>query len=124
MGHDGYKNSIRVEKRYGLIRRHGPTPANLHDSRMLPTLLDAENDAAMVWADAADQSRLVDSMLKTAGYESWIQGHHSHQGSCHHPLNTGVQERNGEPAKTRAKVGHVFGQMGMAMGGNLTRCMG
>ena len=116
----GYKNSISVDALYGLIRRHVLTPANLHDSRMLPALLDAENDAAMVWADAADQSKLVDSLLKTAGYESRIQD----KGSRHHPLNTGAREKNREYAKTRAMVEHVFGQMEMAMGGKLTRCMG
>ena len=87
---------------------------------MLPALLDAENDTAMVWADAANQSRLVDSLLKAAGYESRIQD----KGSRHHPLNTVAQDRNGEDAKTRAKVEQVFGQVAMAMGDKLTRWMG
>ena len=36
VSHYGYKNSISVEVAYGLIRRHAFTPANLHDSHMLP----------------------------------------------------------------------------------------
>ena len=31
---------------------------------MLPTLLDAEKGEAVVWADSAYQSKLVDSVLK------------------------------------------------------------
>ena len=82
--------------------------------------LDAENDAAMVWADSADQSKLVGSLLKTAGHGRRIQD----QGSRHHPLKAAAKERNREYAKTSAKMEHVFGQMEMAMGGRLTRWMG
>ena len=120
VSHYGYKNSISVDVGYGLIRRHVLTPANIHDSRMLPALLDAENEEAMVWADSAYQSKLVDSFLKEAGYESRIQ----EKGSRHHPLTTGAKKRNREYSKIRAKVEHVFGQMEMAMGGKLTRCIG
>ena len=73
----------------------------------------------MVWADAVDRSRLVDSLLKAAGYESRIQD----KGRRHHPLHTAAQDRNGEHAKTHAKGEHVFGQMEMALGGKLTCCM-
>ena len=116
----GYKNSISIDAVYGLIRRHVLTPANLHDSQMLPALLDGKNGDAMVWADAADQSKRVDSFLKEAGYESRIQ----EKGSRHDPLDTAAKERNRERSKARAKVEHVFGQMEMVIGGKLTRCIG
>lgn len=73
MSHYGYKNSISVDVVYGLIRRHVLTPATIHDSGMLPALLDVENEEAMVWTDSAYQSKLVDSFLKEAGYESRIK---------------------------------------------------
>ena len=72
VSHYGYKNSISIDAAYGFIRRHVLTPANIHDSQMLPALLDGENADAMVWADSAYQSKLVDSFLKEAGYESRI----------------------------------------------------
>ena len=120
VNHYGYKNSISIDVVYVLIRRHVLTPANLHDSQMLPELLDGKNADAMVWADSADQSKRVDSFLKEAGYESRIQ----EKGSRHHPLDTAAKERNRERSKTRAKVEHVFGQMEVVMGGKLTRCIG
>ena len=120
VSHYGYKNSISIDAAYGLIRRHVLTPANIHDSQMLPALLDGENGDAMVWADSAYQSKLVDSFLKEAGYESRIH----EKGSRHQPLDAAAKERNGEGSKTRAKVEHVFGQMEMVMGGKLSRCIG
>ena len=120
VSHYGYKNSISIDAIYGLIRRHVLPPANLHDSQMLPALLDGKNADAMVWADSAYQSKRVDSFLKEAGYESRIQ----EKGSRHHPLDTAAKERNREVSRTRSKVEHVFGQMEMVMGGKLTRCIG
>lgn len=120
VSHYGYKNSISIDETYGLIRRHVVTPANIHDSQMLPALLDGENGESMVWADSAYQSRMVDSFLKDAGYESKIQ----EKGSRQHPLSDAAKERNRERSKTRSRVEHVFAQMEMAMGGKLTRCIG
>ncbi|MXY63361.1 MAG: transposase [Synechococcus sp. SB0665_bin_28] len=53
VSHYGYKTSISIDAAYGLIRRHGVTPANSHDSQMLAALLEGKNTEAMVWADAA-----------------------------------------------------------------------
>ena len=41
--HYGYKNSISIDASYGLIRCYEITPANVHDSQLLPALLDGEN---------------------------------------------------------------------------------
>ena len=120
VSHYGYKNSISIDAAYGFIRRHVLTPANIHDSQMLPALLDGENADAMVWADSAYQSKLVDSFLKEAGYESRIH----EKGSRQHPLDAAAKGRNRKRSQTRAKVEHVFGQMEMVMGGKLTRCIG
>ena len=120
VSHYGYKNSISIDAAYGLIRRHLVTPANFHDSQMLPALLDPENTEAMVWADSAYQSKQVDSFLKEVGYENRIQ----EKGSRQHPLDAAAKERNRERSKIRSRVEHVFAQMEMVMGGKLTRCIG
>ena len=49
----GYKNSICIDVDHGFIRRYAVTPANIHDSQMLPCLLDPENEHDYVWADSA-----------------------------------------------------------------------
>ena len=120
VNHYGYKNSISIDAVYGLIRRHVLTPANVHDSQMVPALLDGENEEAMVWADSAYQGRLLESLLKEAGYESRIQ----EKGSGQAPLSDAAKERNRERSKKRCRVEHVFARMEMSMGGKLTRCIG
>ena len=53
INHYGYKNSICIDAEHGFIRRFVVTPANIHDSQMLPMLLDPENQDDYVWADSA-----------------------------------------------------------------------
>jgi len=102
VSHYGYKDSISVAVVYGLIRRPVLPPAEYpRQSDASPALLDVEHEEALMWADAAYQSTLVDSFLKEAGHEGRIQETH--------PLNTGAKGRNREHARTRAKVEHVFG---------------
>ena len=38
-----YQNSIYIDVDHGLIRRNALTPASIHDSQMLPHLLDPNN---------------------------------------------------------------------------------
>ena len=53
INHYGYKNSICIDAEHGFIRRFVVTPANIHDSQMLPMLLDPQNYDDYVWADSA-----------------------------------------------------------------------
>ena len=116
----GYKNSISIDAGYGLIRSYEITPANVHDSQMLPALLDRDNSDPMVWADAAYQSKAVEILLQKAGYESRIQ----EKGQRDHTLSDAAQERNQERSKTRCRVEHVFGRITNSMQGKFTRCIG
>ena len=86
----GYKNSISIDALYGLIRCYEITPANVHDSQLLPALLDGESSDPMVWADAAYQGKAVETLLQDAGYESRVQ----EKGQRHHPLSDAAQQRN------------------------------
>ena len=52
VNHYGYKNNICIDVEHGFIRRYAVTPANIHDSQMLPMLLDPENTDDYVWAAA------------------------------------------------------------------------
>ncbi len=40
ISHYGYKNSICIDAEHGFIRRDAITPANFHDSQMIPQVLD------------------------------------------------------------------------------------
>ena len=43
INHYGYKNSICISAEHGIVRPFVVTPANIHDSQILPMLLDPEN---------------------------------------------------------------------------------
>ena len=53
INHYGYKNSISVDVEHGFIRRYIVTSASVHDSQMLPALLDPSIDSNSLWGDSA-----------------------------------------------------------------------
>ena len=105
INHYGYKNSICIDAEHGFIRRFVVTPANIHDSQMLPMLLDQENQDDYVWADSAYSGELFKDLLSLDGFENRIH----EKGSRNHPLSAAATERNSIGSQTRARVEHVFG---------------
>lgn len=120
ISHFGYKNSICVDVAHGFIRRYAVTPANIHDSQMLPRLLDPDNEHNFVWADSAYSGRKFQELLKLGGFESLIH----EKGTRKHPLDEAAKEFNRVKSSIRSCVEHVFGYMTMSMGGKLTRKIG
>jgi IS5 family transposase len=120
INHYGYKNSICIDVDHGFIRRYAVTPANIHDSQMLPLLLDPENEHDDVWADSACSGQCFEDLLSLGGFESRIH----EKGSRNHPLSEAAKERNSVKSAIRSCVEHVFGSMTMSMGGKLTRKIG
>jgi IS5 family transposase len=116
----GYKNSICIDVDHGFIRRYAVTPANIHDSQMLPLLLDLKNEHDYVWADSAYSGECFDDLLSLGGFESLIH----EKGARNHPLSDAAKELNRVKSSIRACVDHVFGCMTMSMGGKLTRKIG
>jgi IS5 family transposase len=116
----GYKNSICIDAEHGFIRRFVVTPANIHDSQMLPMLLDPENQDNYVWADSAYSGQCFEDLLSLGGFESRIH----EKGSRNYPLSETAKERNSVKSSIRACVEHVFGCMTTSMGGKLTRKIG
>jgi IS5 family transposase len=96
------------------------TPANIHDSQMLPRLLDPENEHDYVWADSAYSGESFENLLNLGGFESLIH----EKGARNHPLSDAAKELNRIKTSIRASVEHVFGCMTMSMGGKLTRKIG
>ena len=116
----GYKNSICIDVDHGFIRRYAVTPANIHDSQMLPRLLDPENEHDFVWADSAYSGECFADLLSLGGFESLIH----EKGARSHPLSDEAKKINRVKSAIRACVEHVFGCMTMSMGGKLTRKIG
>jgi IS5 family transposase len=112
----GYKNGICVDVQHGIIRRYDVAPANVHDSQLLPSLLDPENSGDIVWGDSAFAGRKVDELLKLSGYQRNIHD----KGSRFNPLDADAKESNKKKSKLRAKVKHGFGCMVTWMNGKLT----
>ena len=90
INHYGYKNSICIDAEHGFIRRFAVIPANIHDSQMLPMLLDPENQDNYVWADSAYSDEHFKDLLSLAGFENRIH----EKGSRIHPLSADATERN------------------------------
>jgi len=116
----GYKNSICIDVEHGFIRRYAVTPANIHDSQMLPRLLDPENEQDYVWADSAYSGEDFEELLNLGGFESLIH----EKGARNNPLSDAAKKSNRVKSSIRACVEHVFGYITMCMGGKLTRKIG
>ena len=116
----GYKNSICIDVDHGFIRRYAVTPANIHDSQMLPRLLDPENEHDYVWADSAYSGECSEELLNLGKFESLIH----EKGARNHLLSDAAKKLNRIKSAIRACVEHVFGCMTMSMGGKLTRKIG
>ena len=120
VSHYGYKNSISIDAEHGFIRRYAVTPGNIHDSQMLPMLLDPENQDDFVWADSAYSGECFEDLLRLGGFECYIH----EKGTRNHPLSEVAKERNRIKSAIRACVEHVFGCITTSMGGKLTRKIG
>ena len=116
----GYKNSICIDVDRGFIRRYAVTPANIHDSQMLPRVLDPENEHDYVWADSAYSGECFEDLLSLGGFESLIH----EKGARNHLLSDAAKELNRVKSSIRACLEHGFGCMSMSMGGKLTRKIG
>ena len=81
------------------------TPANIHDSQMLPMLLDPGNLDDFVWADSAYSGECFEDLLRHGGFESYIH----EKDARNHPLSDAAKERNRIKSAIRACVEHVFG---------------
>ena len=120
VNHYGYKNSICIDVDQGFIRRYAVTPANIHDSQMLPHLLDPENEHDDVWADSATSGERFEKLLSLGGFKSLIHN----KGARDKPLSKTAKELNRIKSAIRSRVEHVFGCMTMSMGGKMTRTIG
>lgn len=118
--HFGYKNHINIDVEFGFIRRYKVTDAAVHDSQVLPEILDIDNQADGVWGDSAYRSQDDEWALALIGFDSQIH----ERAYRNRPLSEEQKETNREKSRTRAKVEHVFGDWVTSMGGKIVRSIG
>ena len=106
----GMKAHIGVDSKIKLIHSVFATPANIHDSQVLPYLLHGKE--TRVWGDSA-YSGQTEAIRKAAPY---AQDFTHHKGCRHHSLTEIERERNRTKSKVRAKVEHVFRVMKCSFG--------
>lgn len=103
----GYKNHIKVDKNSKLIVDFQTTPASVHDSQVMPELLDEKDKGQRLYADSAYHSKDIDERIK----ELHIIPRIHEKGSRNHPLTNQQQASNKNKSKCRARVEHVFASL-------------
>ncbi|UNE64782.1 transposase [Xanthomonas oryzae] len=105
--------------KFGGMRVHDVSGANVHDSRRFERLLDAGNTARTIRVDGAYADRDPEARLKEEGYRVDIQ----HNGTRGNPLSRAQQRRNERIAEDRVFVEHAFARL-MHHGGKCLRTLG
>lgn len=98
----GMKAHIGVDSKTKIIHSVFATPANTHDSQVLPHLLHGKE--TRVWGDSAYTGQ-TEVIRHCAPY---AQDFTHHKGSHGHPLTEQEREKNRTKSKVRAKVEHPF----------------
>jgi IS5 family transposase len=118
--HFGYKNHLNVDVKHKLIRVWEVTDASVHDSVMLPVLLDDDNTSADVYGDSAFRGEEIERRLREEGYRSRIH----RKAARGRPLSEREKKGNKSKSRIRARVEHVFGVMSRRAGGKMVRAVG
>ncbi len=108
----GYKNHIGVDRRFGLIRTFTVTHAAAHDGGQLEGLLDPDNMASGVWADAAYRSAANLALLERRGLVPQFQRARP-RGK---PMPAHVARGNATRGRIRSRVEHVFAEQKRRLG--------
>ncbi|WHZ15281.1 MAG: Mobile element protein [Nitrospira sp.] len=96
------KAHVGVDSRTKLIHSIAATAANVHDSQVLPDLLQGQE--TRVWGDAAYSGQRDVIRHHAPDAKSFIQT----KAHRHRPLSEAERARNRTKSKVRAKVEHVF----------------
>lgn len=117
----GYKNSITGGNTDNLIHDYRVSPANAHDSTIVPTaFFKAASPGAKAYGDSAYCKPQVLAKLAAAGIESRIH----EQRLAGRQLSDEQKESNRIKSKVRARIEHRFGRMRTNLGGLAVRAIG
>lgn len=115
----GYKMSVSVDDKHGLIRTVVTGTASEHDGHHFDEALDLNNTGKPVRTDKAYPSKQRQEMLKALGFKDEMQ----RKAQKNKPLSACQQGRNRRIAKNRAKVEHAFAGI-RHLGGKFVRTIG
>ena len=101
--HFGMKAHIGVDSGSKLIHSVAATPANVHDSRVLPDLL--HGDETRVWGDSAYSGQKAVLSEAAPAARDFTQA----KGSRYRRLTERERSKNRTKSRVRAKVEHPFG---------------
>ena len=100
--HFGMKAHIGVDSQSKLIHSLAATPANVHDSRLLPKLL--HGNETRVWGDSAYAGQT--EVIRTVA--PYAQDFTNQKGHRNQPLSAGERAKNRSKSRVRAKGEHPF----------------
>ena len=113
--HYGYKNNVKADVGFKLIKDYTVTPASVHDSVELPKLVKSGDK--IVYADACyvgKEEELpgdVEAVICEKGYRN-------------HPLTDLRKVANRIKSSIRCRIEHIFDSMTNSMHGLFLRCIG
>lgn len=116
----GYKNHIRVDAKYKLIREYTTSAASVHDSKVFASLTKELGKGEEIYADSAYRTPSIEKQIRQKKAKKRI----NHKGVRNKPLSKTLQTVNRGYSKVRARVEHVFGFMENSMGGMMFRGIG
>jgi transposase, IS5 family len=105
----GYKAHISIDRRHGVIRRRIVTDAAAHDgTRLREGLIDPDNTASDVWADAAYRSQANEDHLAEIGKVSRIHRKKPQGTPQGKALSRRTARANAQKSAIRSRVEHPF----------------
>jgi IS5 family transposase len=118
--HFGYKDHVKVDKVSKLITCYEVTEASVHDSQMLPKLVDERDEHHEVFADSAYEGKKIERVLEKHKARNRIH----EKGHRNHPLTEKQKTSNRKKSSIRARIEHVFAFMTNTMKGLRIRSIG
>lgn len=116
----GYKNHTKVDRATKLITEFEVSPAEVHDSLLLPLLVNEEDAGTEVFADRAYDSEQIRRDLAQMGVEERI----CRRRKPGRGFWWGEKKRNGILSRIRCRVEHVFGTQTTSMHAGVIRTKG
>jgi IS5 family transposase len=116
----GYKDHVKVDTQSKLITNYEVTDASVHDSQVLPTLIQRTDTDTELHADSAYRSEQIEETLQKRGVRSKIH----EKANRNRPLTKTQLKRNRAKSRIRARVEHVFAHITSCMNGFRIRSIG
>jgi IS5 family transposase len=116
----GYKDHVKVDTHSKLITTYEVTDASVHDSQVLPSLLQKTDADTELHADSAYRSEQIEDTLQKRGVQSKIH----EKGYRNQPLTKAQMRSNRAKSRIRARVEHVFAHITNCMNGFRIRSIG